>query len=218
MFVGRSGAAVRLEPGDVIFIPAGHVHSCNPDDGEWSYQMIHVDQAWISRTVLGQGAALAQGIQVHRSPDVHRRFDAVNAMLFAGPADVGEIERALRSAFSDLAGSSVQEQPPADEEALAATLRPVLDVLADEAQDPRLTDLARSMGMSRYQLIRAVKRATGLTPIAWRNDTRVTRARAMLRGGESIASVAHALGFADQSHFHRVFRSHVAATPGAYVR
>jgi AraC-like DNA-binding protein len=112
----------------------------------------------------------------------------------------------------------MQERPAVDEAALAAALRPVLDVLADEAQDPRLTTLARSMGMSRYQLIRAVKRATGLTPIAWRNDARVTRARAMLRGGESIASVAYALGFADQSHFHRVFRSHVAATPGAYVR
>jgi AraC-like DNA-binding protein len=180
--------------------------------------MIHVDQAWISQTVLGPGAGLAQGIQVHRSPDVHRRFDAVNAMLFAGPADAGEIERALRFAFSDLVGSSAQKQADAEEAALAATLRPVLDVLADETQDPRLMNLARSMGMSQYQLIRAVKRATGLTPIAWRNDTRITRARAMLRGGESIASVAHALGFADQSHFHRVFRSHVAATPGAYVR
>lgn len=217
VFVGRSGSVVRLEPGDVIFIPAGHVHSCNPDDGEWTYQMIHVDQVWISQTVLGPGAGLAHGIQVHRSPNVHRRFDAVNAMLFAGPTDGGEIVGGLRSAFSDLAVSSKQEQPPADE-ALAATLRPVLDVLADGAQDPRLTILARSVGMSQYQLIRAVKRATGMTPIAWRNDARITRARAMLRGGESIASVAHALGFADQSHFHRVFRSHVAATPGTYLR
>lgn len=218
MFVGRSGSAVRLEPGDVIFIPAGHVHSCNPDDGEWTYQMIHIDQAWISQIVLGSSADFVQGIQVHRRPDVHRSFDAVNGGLFAGPTASGEIERALRSAFSGLVDSGRHEQSPADEETLAAMLRPVLDVLADEAEDPRLTILARSVGMSQYQLIRAVKRATGLTPIAWRNDARITRARAMLRGGESIASVAYALGFADQSHFHRVFRSHVAATPGVYIR
>ncbi|MFD6140543.1 AraC family transcriptional regulator [Promicromonospora sp. NPDC060271] len=216
-FVGRSGSAVRLEPEDVIFIPAGHVHSCNPDDGQWIYQMIHVDQAWIRRTV-GAGGDLVDGIQVHRGPGLHRRFDAVNAMLFAGPKDHEEIERGLRSAFSGLTVSSVREQPPAADEALAGTLRPVLDVLAHETQDPRLAVLARSVGMSRYQLIRAVKRATGLTPIAWRNDARITRARALLRGGEPIASVAHALGFADQSHFHRVFRSHVAASPGAYIR
>lgn len=209
---------MRLEPGDVIFIPAGHVHSCNPDDGEWIYQMIHLDQAWLGQTVLEPGAGIAQGIQVHRSPELHRRFDAVNAMLFAGPTDLEEIERGLRSAFSELVAPAQHEQAPADEEALAATLRPVLEVLADESADPRLMSLARSVGMSRYQLIRAMKRATGLTPIAWRNDVRITRARAMLRGGESIASVAHALGFADQSHFHRVFRSHVAATPGAYIR
>ncbi|WP_281178683.1 helix-turn-helix domain-containing protein [Sanguibacter suarezii] len=217
-FVGRSGSAVRLEPGDVIFIPAGHVHSCNPDDGEWIYQMIHLDPAWFGQTVLEAGSGPTQGIQVHRSPDLHRRFDTVNAMLFAGPTDLAEIERGLRSAFSELVAPLSQEHPPADEEVLAAALRPVLDVLADEAADPRLMSLARSVGMSQYQLIRAVKRATGLTPIAWRNDVRVTRARAMLRGGESITSVAYALGFADQSHFHRVFRSHVAATPGSYIR
>lgn len=218
VFVGRSGSAVRLEPRDVIFIPAGHVHSCNPDDGKWTYQMIHLDQAWFGQTVLGPGPDFTQGIQVHRSPDLHRCFDTVNATLFAGPTDRGEIERGLRSAFSGLIVPTMQEQPPVDAEALAATLRPVLDVLADEAEDPRLMSLARSVGMSQYQLIRAVKCATGLTPIAWRNDVRVTRARAMLRGGEPIASVARALGFADQSHFHRVFRSYVAATPGAYMR
>ncbi|GAA4388106.1 MULTISPECIES: helix-turn-helix domain-containing protein [Brevibacterium] len=38
----------------------------------------------------------------------------------------------------------------------------------------------------------------------------------MLRAGTSVVETAIALGFVDQSHFHRVFRAHVAALPGAY--
>ncbi|HWV76460.1 MAG TPA: helix-turn-helix domain-containing protein [Isoptericola sp.] len=51
-----------------------------------------------------------------------------------------------------------------------------------------------------------------------RHNDRVTAARAMLRAGRPLAETAYELGFADQSHFHRVFRAHVAATPGVYRR
>lgn len=72
--------------------------------------------------------------------------------------------------------------------------------------------------MDRFQLIREMKRATGLSPLAWRQNTRVLEARRRLRAGERIADTAHSLGFVDQSHFHRVFQAHVAASPGAYRR
>ncbi|MDA3646123.1 AraC family transcriptional regulator [Saccharopolyspora indica] len=217
-FVGRSGSPVRLEPRDVVLIPAGHVHSCNPVGGDWVYQMMLFDPEWLRVRAWAHDAAFDGAIQVHRDSGVYRLFDDVNAALFEGARDLHGLERLLRRAFAGLGAASVRREDAAGGSALAETLRPVLDVLAEQSEDPRLDDLATAVGMSRYQLIRAVKRATGLTPIAWRNNARVMRARAMLRGGEPITSVAHALGFADQSHFHRVFRAHVATTPGAYVR
>jgi len=33
---------------------------------------------------------------------------------------------------------------------------------------------------------------------------------------ETLADVAHGLGFADQSHFQRVFKAHVGVTPRCY--
>jgi AraC-like DNA-binding protein len=40
----------------------------------------------------------------------------------------------------------------------------------------------------------------------------------LLRRGDAPADVAQALGFADQSHFHRTFRQRVAMTPRAFQR
>jgi AraC-like DNA-binding protein len=55
-----------------------------------------------------------------------------------------------------------------------------------------------------------------MTPHAWQVNQRVNLARDRLRAGEAIAEVAYGLGFADQSHFQRVFKAHAAVTPARY--
>ena len=71
-------------------------------------------------------------------------------------------------------------------------------------------------GMSRYQLIRAFRAATGMTPHAWQLNQRINQARERIRAGEGISEVAYGLGFADQAHFQRVFKAHAGITPGRY--
>jgi len=88
-----------------------------------------------------------------------------------------------------------------------------------EGQDPaqlNLEVLAREAGLGRYQLIRAFRTATGLTPHAYVLNARVNRGRQLLGEGLALAEVAYQLGFADQSHFQRVFKAHVGVTPGQY--
>ncbi|MFD2691083.1 helix-turn-helix domain-containing protein [Streptomyces phyllanthi] len=46
----------------------------------------------------------------------------------------------------------------------------------------------------------------------------MSEARRRLRRGQSVAGVAHALGFADQAHFHSHFAVAYAVTPGRYRR
>jgi len=70
--------------------------------------------------------------------------------------------------------------------------------------------------MTPQALTRALRAATGLTPHAYQIDLRINAARQRLRAGESLADVAHAVGFYDQSHFHHSFRERVAATPRHY--
>jgi len=80
----------------------------------------------------------------------------------------------------------------------------------------RIAEIATVAGMSREGFTRRYAREFGMPPHARRLIIRLNDARAMLRGGESLAGVAAELGFADQSHFGRHFRAAFGAAPGAY--
>jgi AraC-like DNA-binding protein len=91
-------------------------------------------------------------------------------------------------------------------------------MLGESPRADAIGDLARDMGASRFQLIRAYKRAFGLTPEDFRRQLRIERARRLLSGRERLADIAATAGFSDQSHMTREFRRLVGVTPGGYRR
>lgn len=217
VLTGTIDGRTRLEPGDVIVIPAGQVHACNPDHGQWRYQMIHVDRDWATCLMPGRlSSPLLVGIRVLRHPDLHSRVSALNDAIFTDGAREA-ITSQFALLFTELEGAAPEYAAPAETNPdLLIRLAPDLQRLRTDLSNPALTELAESIGMTKYQLIRAMRLATGLSPLAWRQNARIVRARHMLRQGRPIAETAHMLGFSDQSHFHRVFRAHVAASPGSY--
>jgi AraC family transcriptional regulator len=99
-------------------------------------------------------------------------------------------------------------------------LRRVTDFMRDNLPDTlQLAQLAAISGLSPSHFGRAFKGSTGLPPHRWHLTLRIERARAMLtEAGASLADVACATGFADQSHFTRVFSKIVGMSPGAWRR
>lgn len=81
-----------------------------------------------------------------------------------------------------------------------------------------LSDLAAMAGLSECYFVRLFSTTLGMTPHRFQLLTRIVHARAMLRSGEEIGDVALQVGFADQSHLNRHFRSIVGVTPGQYRR
>ncbi|MFX5956846.1 AraC family transcriptional regulator, partial [Acinetobacter baumannii] len=61
-----------------------------------------------------------------------------------------------------------------------------------------LDDLANASGLSRFQVLRAFTRATGLTPHAYLVQRRIDLARRLIAQGEALANAAIGSGFADQ--------------------
>ncbi|PBB09044.1 AraC family transcriptional regulator [Kocuria sp. WRN011] len=208
---------VQLETGNVIVIPANQVHACNPHEGQWLYQMIHMDQRWAASLAPRREAShfLAE-INVFHHPDLHRRVSALNTAIYNDETRE-QIEAQVKSLLGglDIASSAYLTTSKTDPE-LLTRLAPVMVRLRDDDSNPALDDLAKLVGMTKYQLVRAVRRTTGLSPLAWRQNARITQGRHKLREGLPITETAHDLGFTDQSHFHRVFRAHVAASPGTY--
>lgn len=84
-------------------------------------------------------------------------------------------------------------------------------------EDLPLSDPARACGLSLSYFSRAFKASVGMPPHRWLLLQRVQRAKSLLRGPErSLADIAAACGFADQSHFTRVFTGVVGASPGVW--
>jgi AraC family transcriptional regulator len=82
-----------------------------------------------------------------------------------------------------------------------------------------LADLAASCELSVRQFTRAFRTTTGMAPHQWLVHRRVAKARDLLsRSNRSLADIAAECGFADQSHFTRVFTRAVGSTPGEYRR
>lgn len=211
VFTGSGEAAVTLAPGSLVLVPASCIHACNPlPDMAWSYQMLHLDVQWLQ----SHAPALdGQTARVLNCPVLYAQFCAMNELLFSA-VSTHEKDEALRAFLDACAGADADVLPSACKP-IPPQLAPVLDALQAEPL-ASLQQLAQAAGLSRYQLIRAFRAATGMTPHAYQLNANINRARDSLQEGTALAQLAHELGFADQSHFQRVFKAHAGITPGRY--
>lgn len=86
---------------------------------------------------------------------------------------------------------------------------------ANLARPLRMAELARQADCSQRQLSRAFRERKGVLPQRYVLARRVERARSLMETGQfTLARVARAVGFADQSQMTKIFRRLVGTTPG----
>jgi AraC family transcriptional regulator len=82
-----------------------------------------------------------------------------------------------------------------------------------------VSEIADACSLSRSHFIRAFRETTGYTPYQWLLMQRVERACELLRDSAlSLAEIAIACDFCDQSHLTRVFSRVMAVSPGHWRR
>ncbi len=88
---------------------------------------------------------------------------------------------------------------------------------ANLRQDVSLNRLARETGLSARHFARAFRQSTGDSPHRWMMKYRIEHAKGLMTDKNlSLAEIALLCGFADQSHFTRVFTAIVGASPGGW--
>jgi AraC family transcriptional regulator len=88
---------------------------------------------------------------------------------------------------------------------------------AELAFRPSLSTLARSVGVHPVTLARAFRQAFGCTVGEYVRHLRIERSAHQLAAtGLSLAEIALAAGFSDQSHFSNAFRQHTGLSPSKF--
>ncbi|SDU93508.1 AraC family transcriptional regulator [Pseudomonas mucidolens] len=211
----------QIRAGTVVLMNPGDVHACNPvDDQPWSYHMLYIDTPWL--TDLQHQLGFADTLDFRRFGTTHTD----DPVLFNGLLELYQVlvdehtehlhkQSAVVSFFSEVqlrlnpAANPLREVNHKLERAAEYIREHCTEVL-------KLEDICQAAQLSPSYLIRAFKHSYGMTPHAFLVNQRIQFARALLRSGRLIAEVALAAGFADQAHFQRAFKQHLAATPGQY--
>lgn len=131
----------------------------------------------------------------------------------------GDRPQPSRAQFTDLlqaAAASGSDAPTPEPAWLSRARRLIEDEWAD---DVRLGTVAERVGVSRFHLARRFRERYGCSVGQYVQRLRVTRARHLLLATDaSLSEIAFRTGFADQSHFTRIFGRHVGTSPDRYRR
>ncbi|ARU95631.1 AraC family transcriptional regulator [Tatumella citrea] len=203
-----------LHHGDLIVIPSGAVHSCNPLAGQpRSYHMMYLDISWCrQKRVATQSTQMPVTSQpVVRDPQLFRRY--LQIVQQSSSLCASQLAARVSEFLEDLPGLGWQ----ATERWSETSARMQQQFLADLKAPLALEALAAQFSQRKETLIRTFRRDTGMTPGNYLTLARLELAKSGLRGGDTIAGVSYQSGFADQSHFHKMFVSYMAATPGQYA-
>jgi AraC-like DNA-binding protein len=218
----RVGGVRRVAyPGDVVLFSPGEAHDGWAQDGRgFSYRAVYPSRELVARAVGLPPAApgvpsfrdnvitdpqLADGLRCAHGW-LSRGGDALDGQAALAPI--------LEFLFDRYGSSSLDRR-----RVVAGTAAVARDLIDSRVVEPvRLEDLARACGETPLRVLRAFRAAYGLPPHRYQLQRRVQLAQGRLRAGAELAALAAELGFADQSHFTRMFKSVVGVAPGVYQR
>lgn len=219
-YLDGPGGSIPTPGGTVVMVPSGEVHA-NRKLG-CTFQCIFMEfkalqselEKFVDRaisglnfrtTVIEDSQTLAGFLRLHRSLErPGSRMRKENSLLVF-----------LHKLVNRHSTANIPQPRVGNEDCAVRRSKQFLD--EHYADGVSLHDLARLTGLSPYHLNRSFCRKIGMPPHAYQLQVRIERAKAALRAGSSIALVALATGFADQSHFTRHFKRLTAVTPGEYL-
>jgi AraC-like DNA-binding protein len=234
------GADVRLASGDVLVMDHLKLHAVREFPGKTAEAIVIRFQPEIVR---GSQTAESDHLlllpfyaQAEGEPHVLRATDPVAGAVHATLAQLFETQAAgdryrqtgARGYFLVTLHHLARHFRAAEElDALHARqrlkgtrLREVFEFLgAHFAERITLPQMATMAGLSRPQFHAVFKRAAGMTLVDYLTQLRLTHASRLLREtDQSVAEIASAAGFADQSYFDRRFRRYFGRTPLQFRR
>jgi AraC-like DNA-binding protein len=189
-----------------------------------AYRMMYVEPSALGRLVDHDDVGLRSNrFPLFRSPiaedfPLAADYLSLHRALESGSVGALEAESRMLAFLTGLVGRYADGRiaaPDARHTPLVQSIRQYLETHFHE--DLSLSDLSKLTGVGRFALLRQFSREIGLPPHGYLTQVRLREARRQLLAGRSPALVAADVGFVDQSHLIKRFRSAFGMTPGQYV-
>jgi AraC family transcriptional regulator, transcriptional activator of pobA len=229
----------RLEPGDVLIVPAGEPHRLiearNPDMWRLGFCVpCLASDPTAAAALLEPFERVRDGASpVVRIPPERRDFlESLFREFSVGPegaADANLVRRSLLTliinevARAAAASPTVSRRPAASAgasggNAARSIVTDTLRYIERHCLEPlTLTAIAAAMHRTPSYITTALTRATGRSAVAWIIAGRMAEARRrLLHSDERIEIIAERVGYADPTHFIRLFRRTHGATPAGW--
>lgn len=208
------GATRNSRRGEIVVLHPDEPHDGRAgDERAFRYRTAYLAPADLQQVLGGRPLPFVDG-GVSTDPGLRR---AVMVLL-------GDFERPLaglecQDALHDLAvaleaSSGVSRAPAIANREAAFCARDFIEAHLDSHFS--LADLERATGHDRWQLSRDFRAMFGTSPYRYLTLRRLDRARGRMLAGLSLAETALAGGFADQSHFSRMFKRTFGLTPNLW--
>ena len=212
------GAAHYIPDGDIVVMNPDEPHTGYAEGNQpMSYRMLYVAEDTF-RQLMPEHAPLPYFRSVH----IHNDHWAAQLVLLHHILETS-VEPAEQQCYTDeiltnfaCACGGNQFSELARHEPLAVA-RAKEFLRANYQRCVNIDEIADLTQLSRAYLIRAFTRSVGIPPYHWLLQLRIEEAKTLLAHGTPISEVAFEVGFADQSHFTRRFKSITGLTPGQYA-
>ena len=171
-------------------------------------------------------ALLVVSVRAYRTKQrLYEKLRRKNEELNSEKAIVERQRDELEEQRDQLLDATTKAEDPADEEGPADGLADMprneflehfMECIDQRFTDPDLTveDIGHDMCLSRVQLYRRVKAATGKTPVEIIREKRLTHARLLLADGSlSVSEVAYRVGFSAPSYFTKCYKDFYGKSP-----
>lgn len=210
-YTAKDGRTLTAHSGDVVYTPIGSEYRANLYEFDTSAaHTIGVNFHLLD--AAGEGVILSEDIQVFHVAQPQAVPVLFQRLLHEGtPNDFTRKRILLMEILCALtAPETDRAQPHYIAEAQA--------YLSEHLENcPSVCELAAHVHVSEVYFRRQFKRYTGKTPLGYRNELRLGRARAYLEYGDiSVQEISDSLGYATVSHFIKEFRHRYGCSPLKY--
>ncbi|WP_404343604.1 AraC family transcriptional regulator [Pseudoalteromonas mariniglutinosa] len=209
----------QLNAGDLVVIAPELIHACNPIAGlARSYHMFYFDTTW----------SLAQLASQYQQPISRFSPQCVkiqNPALFTFASHLcnaltsNQIKQETSNQVAYFARTVIQTYCTADlnHQEIDPIYQHIKSMLLNDlGNSPSLASLAAHIAQRPETIIRNFNKQFGTSPKALLTNARIEHSKQLLRAGNSIVDSALAVGFQDQSQFHKAFVKYCSATPKQY--